>query len=373
MHRSGTSALTSMFVACGYYVGREQDLLPAHESNPNGHWENSHLLNRHEEMLQRLGGTWLEPPPAARQLAGAEWAVPILQQEVTRVLGEAGTAPIAIKDPRIAGLLPLWREVIEDRLHPVLAVRDPLEVARSLHRRDGTPHPLGLAAWELYTAALLKYLDGREVTVAPYATLVETPELAGRVVNEATEMVAAERAAQIRPDHASEALEAQHHRNRAGGDEHPEWLTVRQLELWQWLRLLEPGRQRLDVPPALQIARSAARSSTHQETERVKALELERERSARVQGELDREFLEIQSLAAELKRERLQTQSLTAELADSRTQIELAQATLARADATRRSLMTSASWRVTAPLRAVKRLVRRVPGLHRSGDGRVSR
>ncbi|HEY2006148.1 MAG TPA: hypothetical protein VGG87_06835, partial [Solirubrobacteraceae bacterium] len=112
MHRSGTSALTSMFVACGYYVGREQDLLPAHESNPNGHWENTHLLNRHEEMLQRLGGTWLEPPPVARQLAGAEWAIPILQQEVTRVLAEAGTAPIAIKDPRIAGLLPLWREVI---------------------------------------------------------------------------------------------------------------------------------------------------------------------------------------------------------------------------------------------------------------------
>jgi hypothetical protein len=351
MHRSGTSALTSMFVACGYYVGREQDLLPAQESNPNGHWENTHLLDRHEEMLERLGGTWLDPPAAARQLAAAAWAVPILQEQVTRVLAEAGTAPIAIKDPRVGGLLPLWREVIEDRLHPVLAVRDPLEVARSLHRRDETPHALALAAWELHTAALIKYLHGREVTVAPYATLVETPALAERVVTDATEMVDAERAAHVRPDHAGEALEIQYHRNRAGDDEHPEWLTVRQLELWQWLRQLAPGRQRLEVPPALQIARGAARSSTHQEAERVKALELERQRSARLQGELERE--------------RLQTQSLTAELADTRGQIEIAQATLARADATRRSLMTSASWRVTAPLRAAKRLVRRVPGLHR--------
>jgi hypothetical protein len=351
MHRSGTSALTSMFVACGYYVGREQDLLPAHESNPNGHWENTHLFDRHEEMLARLGGTWLDPPAAARQLAAAAWAIPILQEEVARVLTEAGAAPVAIKDPRISGLLPLWREVIEDRLHPVLAVRDPLEVARSLHRRDDTPHALALAAWELHTAALLKYLDGREVTVAPYATLVETPALAGRVVAEATEMVDAERAAAVRPDHAGEALEIQYHRNRARDDEHPEWLTVRQLELWQWLRRLAPGRQVLEVPSELQIARGAARSSTHQETERVNALRLEHERGERLQGELDRE--------------RLQTQSLTAELADSRAQIVAARANLARADATRRSLMTSTSWRVTAPLRAAKRLVRRVPGLQR--------
>jgi hypothetical protein len=334
MHRSGTSAVNSMFAASGYFVGREADLMPAHESNPNGHWENTRLMDRHEEMLKRLGGTWLDPPPAETQRAAADWAVPMLEEELSRLVAEAGNSPVAIKDPRVSGLLPLWREVIPGRLHPVLVIRDPVEVARSLHRRDGTPPALGAAAWELHTTALLDFLDGREVTVAPYARLVSEPELAPRVVTDATQRVSCERGTVVAPERAGRTLEIQYHRNRAREDEHGQWLTVRQLELWRWLDALAPGHQVLEIPAQLRVASGAAREGTRQEAQRVAAAR------------------DLQAARENLDFERLQAESVTVEMAATR-------AELARAQATHRSVMSSASWRLTAPLRAAKGLVRR--------------
>jgi hypothetical protein len=64
----------------------------------------------------------------------------------------------------------------------VVVIRDPIESARSLSRRDGTPLPLGLAMWELHMASLLGHLNGRLVTVVPYARLMEEDGLAERIV-----------------------------------------------------------------------------------------------------------------------------------------------------------------------------------------------
>ena len=36
-------------------------------------------------------------------------------------------------------MMPLWQPVIEGVLHPVVVIRDPVEIARSLRLRDGTP------------------------------------------------------------------------------------------------------------------------------------------------------------------------------------------------------------------------------------------
>ena len=57
------------------------------------------------------------------------------------LLADAGGRPIVLKEPRINGLLTLWGNVIDGTLNPVLALRDPIEVARSLATRDGTSIP----------------------------------------------------------------------------------------------------------------------------------------------------------------------------------------------------------------------------------------
>jgi hypothetical protein len=344
MHRSGTSAITSAFAACGYYVGREADQLGPNQYNPTGHWENTRILHAHEEVFSRLGGTFFDPPPAAAQLAASGWARALLGAQVESLLVEAGSAPVAIKDPRIGGLLPLWREIIDRGLHPVLVLRDPLEVAQSLHVRDGTPLPVALAGWELHLGALIEFLAGRQVTVAPYARLLADPALVGRVVAEASAHLADSRAAQLRTDHAAEALEIQYHRNHARRGEHDEWLTQQQADLWRWLDQLPPGRQVLEVPAKLRVVRAAARAGARQETERVTL----RERRA----ELERQLAEADRVAT------ARVSAVEVQLSAAKGEAAAARAGQRRAEAVYQALMGSFSWRITRPLRMAKAIRR---------------
>lgn len=178
MGRSGTSAVTRMFTSTGFFAGRQDDLMPATEANPTGHWENLGVWRAKERVLEKLAGSWFDPPSASAQLAAREWAVPLLRSEVDRLLSESGHRPVAIKDPRINVMMPLWGAIIWERFHPVLVIRHPVEIALSLQRRDGTPPMFALGGWELHMTTLLAELDGRQVAVAPYARLIEDERVA---------------------------------------------------------------------------------------------------------------------------------------------------------------------------------------------------
>src|SRR3546814_6124771 len=55
-----------------------------------------------------------------------------------------------VKDPRLCRLLPLWLPLLEERgIRPAVVhmVRQPLEIARSLERRDDLPRGQALLLW----------------------------------------------------------------------------------------------------------------------------------------------------------------------------------------------------------------------------------
>jgi hypothetical protein len=62
MGRSGTSAVARMFARAGCFAGREDELLPATEANPAGHFEHSRIVMANEWVLAGLGGSWFDPP-----------------------------------------------------------------------------------------------------------------------------------------------------------------------------------------------------------------------------------------------------------------------------------------------------------------------
>jgi hypothetical protein len=57
----------------------------------------------------------------------------------------------------------------------VVIVRDPVEVAASLHRRNGIQLLTGLALWAAYNRAMFHDLRGARVHVCTYSDLVERP------------------------------------------------------------------------------------------------------------------------------------------------------------------------------------------------------
>lgn len=149
MHRSGTSALAGALSKLGCE-------LPAHamaasKSNPKGFFESTQVRDFNDELLASAGsawddfanlpGDWLKSPVAGKFL---ERAVSVLE-------GEFGNAQLfVLKDPRICRLVSFWTMALERfgcLVKPILIIRNPLDVSRSLLTKRGFGEPTGEMLW----------------------------------------------------------------------------------------------------------------------------------------------------------------------------------------------------------------------------------
>ena len=343
MGRSGTSMVTSMLLAAGFYAGRAEDLMPPDPGNPRGYGENLRVYRTNEEILQELDATWFAPPPEEQQRAARGWAVARLSVLVETLLDEADGAPLALKDPRIGVMLPLWEPVIGERLHPILVVRNPVEIATSLDRREQMPIPFALAAWELHMTAVLRHLSGHSVTVAPHELLLRSPEAASGLVRAAAECLAERHATRLNPTAAAEVVDQSLHRNRVDPREHRRHLTVLQTELWDTLQRLAPGNQILSVPDALLADNTAARKQVKSEWERKRTLQRLAQLEAAA-GEAQRQLRDALGREAQLEGRVVALSADLARMAAVESDLVVAQQRLER-------VLGSKSWRMTSPLR----------------------
>lgn len=332
--RSGTSAIARAFVAAGYSAGAEDEVLGAAPGNPLGHYEPLPVLRLNEELLTELGHSWwADRPDPEEQLRRREQIQPRLETVLEAMRDSAGGAPLAVKEPRINSLLPLWGPVVGGVLHPVLAVRDPVEIALSHGRRDGTTAAHALAAWEVQMATVLEWLDGRTVTVAPYADLLARPQLATEIVAAASSHLEPRARAGLDPGAASAALDAGLRHERASAAAHAEYLTARQAVLWSFLDSLPAGDVELSAPQDLRSPSDAALQAVRKESAQIDFAATHRDVCSQFEKANERQADLEQSLAGsrnELERAEARHAAEVAEIADS------------------------LSWRITAPLRRLR-------------------
>lgn len=358
MGRSGTSAVTRMFATAGFFAGRDEDLMGATEHNPTGHWENLNVWRVNENILSRLSGTWFDPPPEDQQLAARAWTTPELLAVFEHLVAQANGTPVVLKDPRIGVMLPMWGDIVEDYLHPVLVIRDPIEIALSLNRRDGSPISFTLAAWQLHMTTVLRHLQRRVITVAPYGELLGSVQPAELVIESTLRHLRDDLADQIRSTSSPIVPDPELRHNHASPDDHEQLLSLRQLELWSELASLDPGDQQIDVPERLLECAPAVLNAVRAETERHASWR----RVQQAEQYAARERERSEALALELSRERERVRSLSTDLAARGERAETAEAAQLRAEGWLEAIQTSASWRITAPLRACKRTLRRLVG-----------
>lgn len=343
--RSGTSAIARAFVAAGFFAGRDEELLGPAPSNPVGHYELLSVLEANEGLLERFGCSWWGDAPAPdEQLPLRTELGPQLRSILESLIEKAEGAPVAVKEPRINSLLPLWQPVIEGVLHPVLTVRDPLEIALSHEHRDGTSIGHALASWEAQTTLVLNWLDGRTATVAPYAGVIAQPELAGEIVRDAASHLDPGRAKRVRPAETAAALRPDLRRQSAGELAHADHLTGRQAGLWQYLATLPAGDAQLRVPEQIRQPSAGAQAAMRKESERVKLAE---DHSA-----LFAEYTKAMARLTELEERFSEAHraGLKAAQGEERRAREL------------ESIEGSFSWRITAPLRRAARMLGRRSG-----------
>jgi hypothetical protein len=155
MHRSGTSALTRVLNLLGVYLGKEEELLPATQDNPEGFWEYIDIVGVHDQILNLFHSSWDSIPLIPKNRLLNHELIPLknqLKEMVTRQFEDHDIW--GFKDPRTCLFVPLWLELSQELGIPIEFIhvfRNPIEVADSLTKRNGFSRHKGLALWYIYS------------------------------------------------------------------------------------------------------------------------------------------------------------------------------------------------------------------------------
>jgi len=149
IHRSGTSALTRVLSLMG--AALPKNIMPPQPDNETGFWEPKRFADLNDQILRELGSGWSDWCSFERDILH-HVRIDHYKSEIQRLLTEEyGSADlIVLKDPRLCRFVPLYAEALREagfRLIPVISLRNPMEVADSLARRDGMPLSKASLLW----------------------------------------------------------------------------------------------------------------------------------------------------------------------------------------------------------------------------------
>lgn len=158
MHRSGSSLVTAGLQCLGVSLG-DRLMAPAAD-NPKGFFENVDIVQLDDYVLQARGSTW-DSELGIYPRRGDET---MLQRTAMHYLDLCLSRwPLfGMKEPRMCRLLDFWRPAfreIKAEVSCLYVVRNPLEVARSLERRNALSLTHGLSLWYDHVSRSLEGVD----------------------------------------------------------------------------------------------------------------------------------------------------------------------------------------------------------------------
>src|SRR5215831_11480739 len=184
MHRSGTSLCSHLLSALGVDMA-DKIAGPGNPAptpdNPRGHWERWEIVEFHDRILGLFNRDYLGRFHDFA-LPVAWWADPRVAQirrEIVAFLEQRmGEGYFGFKDPRTVRLMPVWHQIVNElRLAPkvVLCLRNPAQVARSLHARDGLDPANGEYRWLVHMIDFFRYASNFDFCTVEYEEWFDDP------------------------------------------------------------------------------------------------------------------------------------------------------------------------------------------------------
>jgi lipopolysaccharide biosynthesis protein len=179
MHRSGTSLLARGLLTMGVDLG--DSLIGAIEgNNSKGFWEDKDLNDFDEEMLRYLSRSWNSVAPIDDTGVELLKANGFLIRAVELLSGKIQSKKsFGIKDPRVAVLLGFWQsafELVDCDVYYIIALRNPLSVVRSLQRRDDLPEAISYWLWLAHTISAVQLSHNKNNILIDYDRLLAEPK-----------------------------------------------------------------------------------------------------------------------------------------------------------------------------------------------------
>lgn len=178
MHRSGTSAIARALPVLGVDLG--EHLMPAAVgNNEKGFFEDLDVGALNLDLLSACDREWSDLAPIPDKIF-LEERFATLKSRAVELLREKlkGRALLGLKDPRLPILLPFWLAVFEQvkvRVAYVIALRNPLAVARSLARRDQFSPEKSHYLWLHHILPCVLLSAGASRVVVDYDRLIDAP------------------------------------------------------------------------------------------------------------------------------------------------------------------------------------------------------
>lgn len=179
MHRSGTSAITRGLQVLGIDLGAR--LLQAEVgNNEKGFWEDIDVTAFNVDLLAELGHDWHTLTPIQPCELQNE-AIEALKLRAAQLLRDkiADVEHFGLKDPRISRLMPFWLEVFEHLqldVSYVIACRNPMNVARSLEKRNGFALEKSYLLWYEHMVLSMQYTANARRVFVDYDLILSEPE-----------------------------------------------------------------------------------------------------------------------------------------------------------------------------------------------------
>ncbi|WP_017221013.1 glycosyltransferase [Moritella dasanensis] len=178
MHRSGTSAITKGLETLG--VSLSENVLPESEANKKGYWEDLEVLSINEKLLHYAGLEWYSPSPFPIDKLAEPFCLDLIDK-ATSLLNRKLSEHLlwGFKEPRSSRLLPFWLAVFKRaEIKPkfILAIRNPLDVAFSLEKRDKFSRLHSFHLWLLHVIPNLEALTEFDSAIVDFSSLLAEPE-----------------------------------------------------------------------------------------------------------------------------------------------------------------------------------------------------
>jgi hypothetical protein len=179
MHRSGTSTMTRALQAMGVELGSRL-MPPAEDNNAKGFWEDIELNELNIEMLSALNRAWHSLAALGEDFVELLCGKGFLSRAEELLCLKIRQSPVfGFKDPRVAMLLPFWQRVFalcDVDVSYVLALRNPISVAKSLARREHFEFQKSTLLWLGHVLSMMRYTIGaKRRIIVDYDRLVQAP------------------------------------------------------------------------------------------------------------------------------------------------------------------------------------------------------